>query len=198
PVTNAQFFNFVQKHPQWKRDQVSKIFADEHYLAHWQSSLQLGPKAQANQPVTYVSWFAAKAYCESLSKRLPKEEEWEFAASSSESEAYAQNDPIWKQRILDWYAKPSSSALPEVKKQAPNFWKVYDLHGLVWEWVGDFNSSLVSSDSREGTDQKTRFCGSGGLKATDKEDYASFMRMAFRSSLRANYTTKNLGFRCAQ
>ena len=29
-------------------------------------------------------------------------------------------------------------------------------------------------------------------------NYAAFMRYAFRGSIKANYTTKNLGFRCAK
>ena len=74
-----------------------------------------------------------------------------------------------------------------------------DLHGLVWEWVLDFGNTLVSEDSREGTPQGTsRFCGAGALSSGKKGDYASFMRLAFRGSLQAPYTTGNLGFRCAR
>ena len=32
PVTNAQFDAFVKAHPEWQRDRVKKLFADEHYL----------------------------------------------------------------------------------------------------------------------------------------------------------------------
>jgi sulfatase modifying factor 1 len=42
------------------------------------------------------------------------------------------------------------------------------------------------------------FCGSGALGASSFDDYAAFMRYAFRSSLKAHYTVPNLGFRCAQ
>ncbi len=73
------------------------------------------------------------------------------------------------------------------------------MHGLVWEWVLDFGNALVSADSRESGDpNKMRFCGSGALAAGEKGDYASFMRIAFRGSLQASYTTGNLGFRCAK
>jgi formylglycine-generating enzyme required for sulfatase activity len=44
---------------------------------------------------------------------------------------------------------------------------------------------------------KNLYCAAGSLKAVDKEDYASFMRFAFRESLKAAYTVRNLGFRCA-
>lgn len=44
----------------------------------------------------------------------------------------------------------------------------------------------------------SRFCGAGAVTAADKNDYASFMRIAFRSSLKAGYTAGSLGFRCAR
>jgi formylglycine-generating enzyme required for sulfatase activity len=75
---------------------------------------------------------------------------------------------------------------------------VHDLFGLVWEWVLDFNSAMLTTDARNaGTKDSLAFCGGGAINATDKANYPSFMRVAFRSSLRADYTTNNLGFRCA-
>jgi formylglycine-generating enzyme required for sulfatase activity len=72
------------------------------------------------------------------------------------------------------------------------------MHGLVWEWVYDYGASLVAADSREkeGADSN-RFCGTAGANAQRPSDYAAFMRIAFRSSLEAAYTTTRLGFRCA-
>jgi len=199
PVTHSDFLVFVKAHPEWRRDRIKKIFRDKSYLSQWKDPTTLGPQIQEQQPVTQVSWFAAKAYCESQDKRLPTENEWEYAASASEKEANSRSDMEWRNRILDWYARPAPKTLPEVGKGVPNFWGVYDMHGLIWEWVLDFNSSLISSDNRENAQSpdKTRFCGAGALVATEKDDYASFMRIAFRSSLKASYTTGNLGFRCA-
>jgi len=197
PVTNGEYLEFVKQNPAWQRGHVSRLFADGRYLSHWQGPLSLGAKALPRHPVTQVSWFAAKAYCEWKGLRLPREDEWEYAAAASETQADSRNDAVWRQRVLDWYAKPSQ-ALQEVGKGPRNYWGVYDMHGLVWEWVLDFNNALVSSDSRDGKDaDKSRFCGAGSLVASDKEDYATFMRMAFRGSLKANYTTSSLGFRCA-
>ena len=73
------------------------------------------------------------------------------------------------------------------------------MHGLVWEWTSDFNSIFLSGESRKDKDTDNNlFCGSGSVNATDLMNYAAFMRYAFRGSLKAKYTTKNLGFRCAQ
>ena len=70
-VTNAEFRAFVQRHPQWRRDRVPEVLAGPGYLAHWPGALQLTPSAQEAQPVTRVSWFAARAYCEAQGARLP-------------------------------------------------------------------------------------------------------------------------------
>ena len=65
---------------------------------------------------------------------------------------------------------------------------MYDLHGLVWEWTLDFNSVLISGESRKDVDTDTNlFCGSATIGATDLMNYAAFMRYAIRGSVKANY-----------
>jgi len=198
PVTNAEFLEFVRTHAQWQRGRAPALLADGQYLAHWSGPVDPGPAAGASQPVTHVSWYAAKAYCEAQGARLPRWYEWEFAAAASETLADARGDPAWRQRILDWYARPTAAELADVGSSPPNYYGVFDLHGLIWEWVLDYNSLLVSNDSREqGGADRGRFCGEGALSTADRDNYAVLMRIALLNSLQANYTTANLGFRCA-
>lgn len=195
PVTNAQFASFVASHPQWRRDRVARVFADEGYLRHWSRDAAPAP-GSGNQPVTRVSWFAAKAYCESQGARLPNWYEWELVGAADGKVADARNSPAWRQAILDWYARPASTPLPEVGG-SPNFYGVSDVHGLVWEWVLDLGSMMVSADNREqGDPDMTRFCGSGALTLEQKENYALLMRIATLSSMQASYTSTTMGFRC--
>src|SRR5688572_20735250 len=100
PVTNAQFLAFVKTHPQWRRDRVAPVLAESRYLKHWRSATELGPDALPRQPVTWVSWFAADAYCRSLDARLPTWSEWEYAAAADETRRDARADPVWRERIL--------------------------------------------------------------------------------------------------
>ena len=199
PVTNAEFLKFVGKSPAWRRDKVKRLLADEGYLAHWESADTLGKGLRPASPVTGVSWFAAKAFCAARGARLPSEREWELAALASESRADGSSDPRFIARILRFYSAPAAgTSLRDVGGGKPNFWGVYDMHGLIWEWVYDFGASLVASDSREkGDTGQNRFCGASGADARNPSDYASFMRVAFRSSLQASFTTNRLGFRCA-
>lgn len=199
PVSNAQFLAFVKRHPQWRRGRVSPVFAERRFLSHWAAPLQLGDGARPEQPVTWVSWFAASAYCESLDARLPTWQEWEYVAASDEIRRDARNDPAWRERILAWYSRPSNTALPRVGLQAADAYGVHDMHGLVWEWTEDFSALLVSGDNRTQGDADTmKFCGAGALSMDDRENYAVLMRVAMLSSLAAADTTGNLGFRCAR
>ena len=198
PVTNAQFLDFVRRHPDWQRGQAPELFAEERYLQHWASPTDLGDAGPA-QPVVNVSWFAAQAYCESLGGRLPTWAEWEYASAADETRADARSDPAWRERILAWYSVPSGRPLPAVGQSAPDVHGVQDLHGLVWEWVEDHSAMLVSADNREqGDPDAMRFCGAGALSMDDRENYAVLMRVAMLSALQAEDTTRNLGFRCAR
>ena len=199
PVTNAQFLAFVDAHPQWRRDRVARVFADGRYLTQWRTPTALVDTVQARQPVTQVSWFAAKAYCDAQQARLPSWSEWEYAAAADETRRDARKDPAWRERILSWYSRPSSQALPRAGLQVANVYGVRDLHGLLWEWTDDFSSLLVSGDNRnQGDADKGKFCGAGALSMDDREHYAVLMRVAMLSSLEAESTTNNLGFRCAR
>ena len=199
PVTNAEFLAFVRAHPQWRRDRVAPVFAEPRYLSQWQGAQDLGPRAQPGQPVTWVSWFAASAYCEAQGARLPTWLEWEYAAAADETRRDARKDPAWRERILGWYSRPSSAALPRAGLQVANVYGVQDLHGLVWEWVEDSGSLLISGDNRnQGDADKAKFCGAGALSTGDREGYAVLMRVAMLSSLESRDATANMGFRCAR
>ena len=199
PVTNAEFLAFVRSHPQWRRDRVASVFAEPRYVSHWAGPVTLGPAALPQQPVVQVSWFAARAYCEAQGARLPTWVEWEYAAAADEMRRDARSDPLWRERILHWYSQPSNRPLQRAGLQTPNVYGVQDLHGLVWEWTEDFSSLLVDADNRnQGDADKAKFCGAGALSMNDRDHYAVLMRVAMLSSLDAEDTTANLGFRCAK
>jgi sulfatase modifying factor 1 len=198
-VTNGEFLAFVKAHPEWQRSKVKPTFADANYLSHWAGDLELGDKAPINAPVAYVSWFAAQACCEAQGKRLPTQDEWEFAARADATQQDASTDPAYLRQLLEWYSKPATSALEDVHTGTQNVYGLRGMHGLVWEWVQDFNSTLLADDSRgDGSLERRLFCGAGAVLATDVSNYASFMRYALRSSLKGAYCVGSLGFRAAQ
>jgi formylglycine-generating enzyme len=198
PVSQAEFAQFVQKVPRWRKSTVAGgTLADAQYLQRWPTDTSPS-KAQITQPATDVSWFAAVAYCESEGARLPTWHEWEYAAAADAKRRDARADPFWRSRILDWYGQ-TSTTLPSVGSTQKNIYGIQDLHGVIWEWVDDFGALMVSGDNRTQGDPDTlKFCGAGALSATDRENYPVLMRIAMLSSLSASSTNRNLGFRCVK
>jgi formylglycine-generating enzyme required for sulfatase activity len=187
PVTNEEYKKFIESNPNWNKKNVKFIFADNGYL----SEIDKNPKS----PVTYVSWFTAKAYCEWKGKRLPTLLEWEYA---SQIPPTGGNSKTIDTEIMKWYSEKKPELIPEIGKYK-NKLGVYDMHGIIWEWVYDFNSASVTGDSRADSDLDTNlFCGAGAIKANDFSNYAAYMRFGFRGGLKGWYTAKYLGFRCAK
>ena len=170
PVTRVAYRAFVLEHPAWQRSRVKALFAEASYLADWPSDVDAG-RAAPDAPVTFVSWFAAKAYCASLGKRLPGVAEWE---------SFAQTD--LGSRVLGLSRVEAGTTVPTLP--------------AISEWISDFNSVLVSGGGA-GDDASSLFCGAGA-RATDARDYQAFQRYSFRSSLKASFALKHLGFRCAK
>jgi formylglycine-generating enzyme required for sulfatase activity len=179
PVTRGAFAAFVRESPAWRRSRVQRLFAEEAYLSDFVSDTEPGSSESA--PVTFVSWFAARAYCACRGKRLATLAEWELAASP-DTEPNRVTPPSRSERL--------AFAMGGGRRDdgAPEF-------GAVWEWSEDFDGAPVSSRLSDAA-QSNLFCGAG-IRAADASDYGGFLRFSFRSSLRAAYALKNLGFRCA-
>jgi formylglycine-generating enzyme len=182
PVSNAQYLEFVRAHPEWRKSRIERLFAEPNYLAHWQDDLSL-PAESLSEPVVFVSWFAASAFCEANGSRLPRVHEWERVAGARAP------------------GPPSASAQPfafAMGHRAADLVRSPLVLARIWEWTEDFNSSVVSGGLGTAQDGNTNlFCGDG-YRATDATDYAAFLRYSFRSSLRGDFALKNLGFRCTR
>ncbi|HET9056497.1 MAG TPA: formylglycine-generating enzyme family protein [Chitinophagaceae bacterium] len=196
PVTNKQFALFTKLNPLWRRSKVKAIYCDKNYLSNWENDTTLSAGQNPDAPVTNISWFAALAYCKWVGKQLPTVDQWEYAAMADANSADSRKEKSYNQYILSWYEKPNTFNSP-VGHTFKNYWGIWDMHGLVWEWTKDFNMVMISGESRRDvSDDENKFCGSSSAGASDLMNYAAFMRYAFRGSIKANYALRNLGFRC--
>ena len=199
PVTNAEYLQFLKANPQWTRSKVLRLYADSSYLKHWEGDYKIPKNLNPNAPVTNVSWFAAEAYAKSAGKRLPTIEEWEYVGLADATSKNASQKPEFTDFILREYQQRKDKNNQAVKQGEHNFYGVYDMYGLVWEWTYDFNSVMMSGESRkDNTTNESLFCAGGAITSSDLRNYAAFVRYALRGSLKANNCLNNLGFRCAK
>lgn len=199
PVTRREFLAFVRAHPQWQRSRVKAVFADrEAYLAGWRGDLDAGDATLLDTPVTGVSWFAARAYCAARGKRLPTVAEWEYAAAASRTKRDAARDAEFISHLVMLYATRSARMAGPSRAAETNAYGIRGMHDRVWEWVEDFNSVLVSDDSRGvGARSHELYCASAAIGATDPNNFAAFLRYAIRAGTTARSSLETLGFRCA-
>jgi len=108
PVTNAEFIKFLKENPKWKKSNVIALYADGNYMRHFKDDFTLKEGENLNAPMTNVSWFAAKKYCECVGKRLPTLDEWEYVGMADEKRIDARSKDDYNKFILSWYEKPNT------------------------------------------------------------------------------------------
>jgi uncharacterized caspase-like protein len=118
PVSNREFLAFVRSHPAWKKSQIGKDLHDGDYLKRWEGDEAIKP-VDLDRPVSYVSFYAALAYCESSGKDLPKVYEYRVAASNT-----------LRENIFVEYEKP---------------YKASKFHFMSAEWTSSISSTISTT-----------------------------------------------------
>ncbi|MCH8294361.1 formylglycine-generating enzyme family protein [Candidatus Poribacteria bacterium] len=206
-VTNAQFKAFVDVNRQWRKSNIDDRHHDGDYLFHFNEDNY--PSGKANHPVFYVSWYAAMAYAQWASKRLPTEAEWEKAArGGKQGKKYPWGDSIdpSKANYLD---SNIGSATP-VDKYSPNGYGLYNMAGNVWEWcldeyLSNFYANTPNRNPVAGehniSQLKLNFTNvknSRVLRGGSWYDYGRYVRVADRLTFNPTNSYNGFGFRCAR
>ncbi len=196
PVTNAQFLEFLQARPEWRRVAADRGRVDRDYLALWQNNAY--PPELRDHPVVFVSWYAARAYAEWRGCRLPTEAEWEYAARGG-----------LVQRQFPWGDLPdperahfySSRGTVPAKSLPPNGYGLFGMAGNVWEWCEDWYDERLYGGLPDGVEDPVCADAASGLKVIRGGAWcyhAYVMRCAFRSGFPPECCDINGGFRCAR
>jgi formylglycine-generating enzyme required for sulfatase activity/serine/threonine protein kinase len=94
-------------------------------------------------PVAFITWNDAVAYCKWLSDqekttyRLPTEAEWEYACRAGTTTQYSFGDDYKALESYAWYNNVVGQSKP-VAAKLPNAFGLYDMHGNLNEWCGDY------------------------------------------------------------
>jgi formylglycine-generating enzyme required for sulfatase activity len=162
-------------------------------------------------PVEYVSWFDAKAFCEKLSQltginyRLPTEAEWEYACRAGTQTRFSFGDDESQLGDYAWFDGNSNNTTHPVGKKRPNPWGLCDMHGQVWEWCADqYHDSYVNKPEKLKENGNIAWVDNNItnqslmlLRGGSWNDYPVYCRSANRSRLNADYCYDALGFRVA-
>ena len=153
-------------------------------------SCDAGVMGRENHPINCVDWNQATAYCAAQGRRLPTEEEWEYAARGTDGRLFPwgnttpTNQLCWNGAGNDLGQGNRNSTCAVASFPTGNSpFNLSDMSGNVWEWT----SSAYSATSG------ARVYRGGGWD----NDHPSFVRSAYRYWLDPSGRDDNLGFRCA-
>src|SRR5579872_3580091 len=141
--------------------------------------------------------------------RLPTEAEWEYCCRAGTDTTYSFGDSAAKPgatdsktSLLDEYAWHTGNAAgndPPVGAKKPNAWGLYDMHGYLWEFVGDPWHETYAGAPADGspwtsTERRPRRT----LRSGSWKDRHEALRSSSRKSFDADGKDDAVGMRCVK
>eukprot|EP00039_Didymoeca_costata_P029193 m.23595 g.23595 ORF g.23595 m.23595 type:complete len:1140 (+) comp7521_c0_seq1:89-3508(+) len=142
PVTNQQYADFLAR-THWQPHD------SRFWLKHWihlENGTMFPASNITNAPVTYVSLADARAYCALNGKRLPHEEEWQYAAQGTDGRLYPWGNSNDQSKYPTFCspchgASPTPENVTAYSPQGHSPFNVGDLVGNVWQYTSEFQDA---------------------------------------------------------
>lgn len=183
PVTNARFAEFL-------RGSGYRPVHSENFLRHWPDGKI--PAGLEEHPVIHVDLADARAYARWAGKRLPTEEEWQFAAQGTAGRRYP-----WGNEWDAGRCNGDGAGTTPVKQfpagRSP--FGLYDLCGNTWEWT--------ESERTDGINRFAMVRGGSWFNATGSDWYLTGgpSPVAWATKVLLSWPAldrcSTVGFRCA-
>jgi formylglycine-generating enzyme required for sulfatase activity len=150
-----------------------------------------GKPDKGNHPINCVDWNQATTYCSSVGKRLPTEEEWEYAARGTDGRSFpwghdAPGAQVCWNRLRSKQGTCPVASFPSGR--TPN--GVLDMAGNVWE----LTSSAYSEDYSKGRTSTARVARGGSWDI----EHPGYLHNAYRTRGEPSERDLITGFRCAR
>ena len=169
---------------------------------------------RTNMPVFDVSWHDAQRYVEWLSQQtgelyyLPSEAQWEYAARAGTTTAFHTGDCIHTDQA-NFHGRYEFGDCPlpplyrgktvPVGSFEPNAWKIYDVHGNIFEWTQDCWHTDYNDAPTDGSawvyEGDNVDCERRVLRGGSWSGRPADIRSAARSHNEANFKSIFIGFR---
>nr|XP_013811261.1 PREDICTED: sulfatase-modifying factor 2-like [Apteryx mantelli mantelli] len=206
PITNRDFRSVYNKSPLQVQAKSAPWWLPID-KAFWRQPSGPGSsiKDRLDYPVLHVSWNDAQAFCRWKGKRLPTEEEWEFAARGGlEQRIYPWGNKFQPNRTNLWQgsfprvdtAEDGYHGVSPVTAFSPqNNYGLYDLLGNTWEWTAsEYLTPGLSSRQRA---QKMHVLRGASWIDTADGSANHKARVTTRMGNTPDSASDNLSFRCA-
>jgi formylglycine-generating enzyme required for sulfatase activity len=185
---NTQVFN----QPFW----IDKYEVSQEQFTQWNGRKGISNAFSGNNlPVENITWFEAKAFCESRGARLPTEAEWEYVARGPSNLIYPWGNSFISNNVVYWANSNNQTARIGSKPNGQSWVGAIDMVGNVWEWTSSADSVYPYNTGMENPDNTTieRIFRGASWNYGDQD-----LRASFRGSHNPTYTSSNVGFRCAR
>ena len=146
-------------------------------------------------PVNCVTWNQAQDFCAWAAKRLPSEQEWEFAARGTDGRRFSWGtvEPFsqlcWRRGGADGGSGEGTCLAGQTPEDASPYF-VKDMAGNVREWT----ASSYCPYSRTGCESSTKVIRGGAWPDVD----VLGVRAALRNAKAPEYQSDTVGFRCVR
>ncbi len=219
-ITNQQYCDFLNSNGSSK-DNVSgwiNVSGSSCEISEINGLFVVPDTTKRDHPVVTVSWSGAVAFANYLNKqndlppcynvndgicdisakgfRLPTEAEWEYACRAGTTTPFNTGENLTKEQAnYDNYPEGTKP----VHSYSPNGWKIYDMHGNVWEWCTDWYGAEYYDECKKqgivGNPQGPETGSYRVLRGGGWDDIGRYCRSAYRDGDSPDNRCYDMGFR---